>query len=840
MDEVSNVIQDKIDVTEGMGVKYNSLEELINGLSNDINKVVEAAKLESKRLSDDLDRRSLIEANLQVKLADVDMPGIQQYLDMAVKEPTFAEFVSTPNEYSEPGKILEKWQSHILKICENQNANIAGEFDFGYVERLMKPLQEELDKISKLIQSNTEVLDRLEETRNTAAAMSGIRVDERAGYAFESLADDIVKVVKQPDEYYEGYKDIKDDAERERLNSNDTAVLHQLYKNSLKAKKDARYCSYISDRVKKLQKIDSAAREAAMNGGIRPQAQPEIDGDNIKIPGIPNGVIQTADNGCWSVALSLMLGHRGVKLDQNDIRGFRPDKEAFGQDDVNEANGDNPMEITSYVDMVNRVAPNTAVNVIEEDADDIGTAKDKLETMIRRGLGKDNSPIAIYTGGHYRTITAIEDGRIHMSDSLRNHEVVMTVDELADRLYKNNKYVIKAQWLADIEVDKNRKPVIKDDNLKRSMENTNIIARDAENRLEADQFNGYTYTTGEGIRLTTYIPNKLYNADDLKKYADNAKKEDEARKNVQKRISDYEEWEKSRNTLFRKADDIAGRNIAGYSAAQLTAYNREVNALKEQLEDCKNRKPGLAWINEAEKYMEPFKTSRIRLNIAAFDKDYNDNINKLDGGMKKSRNARYLGRVQQAKNPEALRKEIVEAYEVLVGTKNRGTGSHERFANMLNGLAYYAADVVADNNIDKVTDKVKKKEIENVYECCAAYLKSHMEKDSKGNVTIDGQHTTDGAIRKQAVVQILINMQYLKEFDDVREMVENRKPNTPGMNINSKNVQLKLTRPIKAALNMSLMENTKSKKYGLHGAYKDLEEAKGRIKAKKNAARIGE
>lgn len=835
MDEVSSVIQNEIDVMEEPLVKYNSLKELLDGLKNDINKEVEAAKRKSKQLDDDYERRTKIIANLNLNIADLNMSGVQQYYDMAEKEPTYAEFIFTANEYSESDKIIEKWRSYIIRTFEYQDTNVIEGFDYGDIDKIIMPLREELVEINKLIQSNADLLDQLENCKSIAASTMVMSADERAEYVHENLADDTVKVIKQPDEYYAGYKNIKDEAEKEKLNSNDTAVLYQLYKNSLKDKKDAVYCSYISDRVKKLQNIDSAAREAAMNGGVRPQGHPEIKGGNIRIPGIPVGVIQTADNGCWSVALSLVLGYRGIKLNQSDIRGFRPDKEVFGQADANEANGDNPMEITSYVDVVNRVAPNTALNVIEEDAADKDSARNKLEALIRKGLGKDNSPIAIYTRGHYRTITAIENGMVHMSDSLKDHEVIITVDDLTGMLSQGNRFVIKAQWLSDIEVDENRKPVIKEAGLKQSMEN-NILAKDAKHRLEADRYNGYTYTASEGISVTTFIPNKLYNADDLKKYAETAKQEDEACKNIQKKISDYEKWEKSRNTLFGKIDDIASRNIAGYSAAQLTAYNREADSLKEQLENCKNSKPDLEWIKEAEKYTEPLKTSSMRLNIAAFDKDYTDNIRKLDDGMKKSRNARQLGRVQQAKTPETLRREIVEAYEVLAGTKNRGTGSHERFANMLNALADYADDVAVENK-DKVEAESR---IENVYECCAAYLKSHMEKDSSGSVTINGQHSTDGAIRKQAVVQILINMQHLKEFNDVRERVENRKPNTANMDINSKNVQLKLTRRIKSELKLSLMEHTKSKKYGLHGAYKDLEEAKNRIQARRNAARIGE
>ncbi len=833
MDEVLYVMQDKIDEMKAPGVKYNSYDELINGLKNAINKEVEAVRLESQKLEKDSDRRTALDAQLQISIADVNMSEIQIYYDMAAKEPGLAEFFNEPNKYGDSDTIIKNWESYILTTVQNQDNNITVEFVYDNVEELLKPLKEELINVSNFIISNIDVLEQLDKDREIVASMNRISEDKRAEYLYENLADDIVKVKKQPDEYYAGYKNIKDEAEKEKLNSNDTAVLYQLYKNSLKDKKDAVYCSYISDRVKKLQNIDSAAREAAMNGGIRPQGQPVIQGDNIRIPGIPVGVIQTANNGCWSVALSLMLGYRGVVLNQSDIRGFRPDKEVFGEADVNEANADNPMDLNAYMDVVNRVAPNTAFNVIEDSAADIDSARNKLKAMIRKGLGKDNSPVAIYTGGHYRTITAIEDGIIHMSDSLKNHEVIMTVDELAKRLYNNNKYLIKAQWLSDIEVDENRKPVIKDNNLKQSMENKKVLAKDANYRLETDRYNGYAYDASEGIKVTTYIPKKLYNADDLKKYASDAKKEDEACKNIQKKISDYEEWEKNRNALFRKVDEIAGFNVIGYNTAQREAYNRKVNLLKEKLENCKNSRPDTEWIKEAEKYTNPFKTSSMRLNIAAFDKDYADNIKKLDDGMKRSRNARELSRVQRAKNPETLRREIVEAYEVLVETKNRGTGNHERFAEMLNSLAYYTLDVAADNNTDKVTDTDKNKVIENVYECCAAYLKSHMEEDSKGNVTINGQYSTDGAIRKQAVVQILINMQNLKEFDDVRGRVENRKENTPGMDINSKNVQLKLTRQIKADLKMSLMEHTKSKKYGLDSAYKDLEEAKNRIQVKK-------
>ena len=117
--------------------------------------------------------------------------------------------------------------------------------------------------------------------------------------------------------------------------------------------------------------------------------------------------------------------------------------------------------------------------------------------------------------------------------------------------------------------------------------------------------------------------------------------------------------------------------------------------------------------------------------------------------------------VRQKYSCQDRRKEFFEVSEVIKDTKNRGLfANHDLFNDMTAALDRYkeAFSMVSshrEEDLRKIAQDTKK--------ACLVYLNKHLGSDIN-NQTIGGQVTTDGAIRKQAVVRMLELMTRLPEF----------------------------------------------------------------------------
>ncbi len=118
------------------------------------------------------------------------------------------------------------------------------------------------------------------------------------------------------------------------------------------------------------------------------------------------------------------------------------------------------------------------------------------------------------------------------------------------------------------------------------------------------------------------------------------------------------------------------------------------------------------------------------------------------------------------------RKEIFAAYRAVKDTKDRNIlKKHTKFANMMGWLQTYenAFTEEKEDGAIRMPAVDKQKFADEAYAACLDYLKSHLETGKNGS-SLDGQGTTEGILRKQAVVQILENMKKLPEFKDKPEL----------------------------------------------------------------------
>ncbi len=289
----------------------------------------------------------------------------------------------------------------------------------------------------------------------------------------------------------------------ENLNSNDIQTLKNLDKRS--GKKDPQLHNYLNHRIQNLEKINKLEQKAAENFQKRQAKEPEIVRDNqgeitkIMVPDVTQPEMQHTQNGCWSVALSSLLRHKGVDIDQENIRSFRPDtnENLVTAQDILYMNEDKPNSIGMFRELVFKTIPDTAVNEVrgevlnaprseaeakgdwqfhqwtnEQKENQIPEVVEKLRTVIKRGLEADKGPVAILVQNHYRTIYGIEKTTdqygnevemLHIHDPNDPNCTRMSLLELAGRCYKreyNNGqvsgegYSFDAQWLQDLTDDK--------------------------------------------------------------------------------------------------------------------------------------------------------------------------------------------------------------------------------------------------------------------------------------------------------------------------------------------------------------------------------------------------
>ncbi|MDO4732919.1 MAG: hypothetical protein Q4B50_05335, partial [Bacillota bacterium] len=143
-------------------------------------------------------------------------------------------------------------------------------------------------------------------------------------------------------------------------------------------------------------------------------------GDKILLKGVTQPRRQSSGNGCWSVSIQSQLNYRGVDIQQEEIRAFRPNEYESGScpDGIAFASQDRMQTFDIYTALIDKVAPNTAAMHYELNnpvtKDDIPN----IRTLICHALLQANSPISLCKGNHFYTIVGIEGDTIHYLDPL--------------------------------------------------------------------------------------------------------------------------------------------------------------------------------------------------------------------------------------------------------------------------------------------------------------------------------------------------------------------------------------------------------------------------------------
>ena len=301
-----------------------------------------------------------------------------------------------------------------------------------------------------------------------------------------------------------GYEILTDDV----LNSGNLELLNNFKINNLDKLNDPNYLpakKYLDARIRNAERIQAYENKAKLFASQKkaPYKPPVVEAEGfILIPNIEYPDYQTSSNGCWSISYSTLLKSRGINISQEEIRQWRPDyKENAGLDErANKErkvlmNTDTSNSIYENADLVGKVLPNTAVNMLRMEAFEPGTmtingnplneqqknivqqeylkqVKEKLRSTLLSSFTDHQSPVAISMGGHYVTVTGISlDGnRIMYEESLgREYNAprsrVMSLDALVNQAMLSHTVIdengiekeehaqgIELTWLSDLPV----------------------------------------------------------------------------------------------------------------------------------------------------------------------------------------------------------------------------------------------------------------------------------------------------------------------------------------------------------------------------------------------------
>lgn len=243
---------------------------------------------------------------------------------------------------------------------------------------------------------------------------------------------------------------------REYLNDQD---------NELNSKEKA----HLEHRIECLEKIEAQERSGsfhppktgyiALRDGKPVEGEPKY-GDKIMLPGVRQRRNQNTLNGCWSVSLSTQLDYRGIKLQQERIRGYRPDNReaiAVSGTDMGQFYQNKKQVMSEYTGLVSKMLPNSVMVRMQfgwmgAGPDFIKGVKEDFRDAVHHALTKDNSPLSICAGGHYLTIVGMKGDKFYVKNPMHllggDPETIETWT--LDDFMKKAKTDMEVYWTADI------------------------------------------------------------------------------------------------------------------------------------------------------------------------------------------------------------------------------------------------------------------------------------------------------------------------------------------------------------------------------------------------------
>lgn len=339
----------------------------------------------------------------------------------------------------------------------------------------------------------------------------------------------------------------KDNEETQKYDSNQLDTLTEVY---TKFKKDlgtgASQTQYIQHRINGIKKIEQLKKSAQETFQQKEQSELKTTKSDkitkIILSDVSQAETQRTDKGCWSVSLASMLGQKGVQIDQDTIRTYRPDHSYCVNNDIKNNNmddGGNTIEL--FRDLAMDLVPDTAISSANYTDSFYGANKGSLtpaETekirngakkvfsyLVKKAVLEDKAALGIQMYGHYRTICGVGQNEagdiqnIYFYDPAQSQMQCETMDQMLDhfclRRTEPSEHIdcqFEAQWLRNLTNDKGELAL--GETLEKAMQTNKASYADGKLKKEGTDLspNGQNCIDDAhgNLIISTYLPNQIY------------------------------------------------------------------------------------------------------------------------------------------------------------------------------------------------------------------------------------------------------------------------------------------------------------------------------------------
>ncbi len=438
------------------------------------------------------------------------------------------------------------------------------------------------------------------------------------------------------------YSSIKKvDGKDEKIHSLDSNEIDLLKILNEKVKEDyganSRQAKYMEHRITCLENIENLKKTAEDTFRKQPGADLEIkkEGQAIRymLKDVSQASMQQTNHGCWSVALASLLGQKGVKLDQETIRAYRPDKSYGDQEDILACSSDakgNSLDL--YRDLIMDIVPDTAMTkadyiltksnpTAKDEADYRAAAKKSLNDIIRKAVIEDQAALAFNAAGHYLTVCGAEQDEkgeitnVYFFDPLKQGIQPYTLDAFLNQsLAKKTQpasitYRFDAYWLHNLTNDKGKLKL--NDELESCMadvlsyENDELKIGKKFVDLGTGSCNYVTRAYG-GCSYTTYLPETLHRYEKIyRKEEDKNLNQKKTEAAVMKNSQEKENKKPVENSKKNEKENAAGTKIEKTDKSSGTEKKEKKGEKKEKKDGRKIKDT----VTKTGKSSDPEKTS---------------------------------------------------------------------------------------------------------------------------------------------------------------------------------------------------------------------------------------
>ena len=339
----------------------------------------------------------------------------------------------------------------------------------------------------------------------------------------------------------------KDNEETQKYDSNQLDTLTEVY---TKFKKDlgtgASQTQYIQHRINGIKKIEQLKKSAQETFQQKEQSELKTTKSDkitkIILSDVSQAETQRTDKGCWSVSLASMLGQKGVQIDQDTIRTYRPDHSYCVNNDIKNNNmDDGGNTIALFRDLAMDLVPDTAISSANYTDSFYGANKGSLtpaETekirngakkvfsyLVKKAVLEDKAALGIQMYGHYRTICGVGQNEagdiqnIYFYDPAQSQMQCETMDQMLDhfclRRTEPSEHIdcqFEAQWLRNLTNDKGELAL--GETLEKAMQTNKASYADGKLKKEGTDLspNGQNCIDDAhgNLIISTYLPNQIY------------------------------------------------------------------------------------------------------------------------------------------------------------------------------------------------------------------------------------------------------------------------------------------------------------------------------------------